>query len=43
MVVHAHDPDYLWVTPWWADREAHQANLAVVAKAYQDRPLPDLQ
>jgi cyclase len=32
-----------WVTPWWAYREAHQANLAVVAKAYKDRPLPDLR
>ena len=31
-----------WVTPWWAYREAHQANLAVVAKAYKDLPLPDL-
>ncbi len=31
-----------WVTPWWAYREAHQANLAVVAKAYKNRPLPDL-
>jgi len=31
-----------WVTPWWAYREAHQANLAVVAKAYHNRPLPDL-
>jgi hypothetical protein len=31
-----------WVTPWWAYREAHQANLARVAKAYKDRPLPDL-
>ena len=32
-----------WVTPWWAYREAHQANLAKVAKAYKDRPLPDLR
>jgi hypothetical protein len=32
-----------WVSPWWAYREAQQANLAVVAKAYKDRPLPDLQ
>jgi cyclase len=31
-----------WVTPWWAYHEAHQNNLAVVAKAYKDRPLPDL-
>jgi cyclase len=31
-----------WVSPWWAYREAHQNNLAVVAKAYKDRPLPDL-
>jgi len=31
-----------WVTPWWAYREAQQANLALVAKAYKDRPLPDL-
>jgi glyoxylase-like metal-dependent hydrolase (beta-lactamase superfamily II) len=31
-----------WVTPWWAYREAHQTNLTVVAKAYKDRPLPDL-
>ena len=29
-----------WVTPWWAYHEAHQQNLAVVAKAYKDRPLP---
>jgi cyclase len=32
-----------WVTPWWAYREAHEANLAVVAKAYDNRPLPDLR
>jgi len=32
-----------WVTPWWAYREAHEANLAVVAKAYKNRPLPDLR
>jgi cyclase len=32
-----------WVTPWWAYHEAHQTNLAVVAKAYKDRPLPDLE
>jgi glyoxylase-like metal-dependent hydrolase (beta-lactamase superfamily II) len=31
-----------WVSPWWAYREAHKANLAVVAKAYKDRPLPPL-
>ncbi len=31
-----------WVTPWWAYRDAQQANLNVVAKAYQDRPLPEL-
>lgn len=31
-----------WVSPWWAYREAHAANLAVVAKAYQNHPLPDL-
>jgi cyclase len=31
-----------WVTPWWAYHEAQKANLAVVAKAYKDRPLPDL-
>ena len=31
-----------WVTPWWAYREAHQDNLNLVAKAYKDRPLPDL-
>jgi glyoxylase-like metal-dependent hydrolase (beta-lactamase superfamily II) len=30
-----------WVSVWWAYREAHQANLAAVAKAYQNRPLPD--
>jgi hypothetical protein len=29
-----------WVSVWWAYREAHEANLAVVAKAYQNRPLP---
>jgi cyclase len=32
-----------WVSPWWAYREAHEANLAVVAKAYKERPLPDLR
>lgn len=31
-----------WVSPWWAYREAHEANLAVVAKAYKNRPLPEL-
>lgn len=31
-----------WVSDWWAYREAHQANLALVAKAYKNRPLPDL-
>jgi cyclase len=31
-----------WVTPWWAYREAQQANLAEVANAYKDRPIPDL-
>jgi glyoxylase-like metal-dependent hydrolase (beta-lactamase superfamily II) len=31
-----------WVSPWWAYREAHAANLVVVAKAYKGRPLPDL-
>lgn len=31
-----------WVTPWWAYREAHEANLAAVAKAYKNRPLPAL-
>lgn len=31
-----------WVTPWWAYRDAHQANLAVVAKAYKNHPLPQL-
>jgi glyoxylase-like metal-dependent hydrolase (beta-lactamase superfamily II) len=31
-----------WVTPWWAYGEAHTANLDVVAKAYKNRPLPDL-
>jgi len=30
-----------WVSVWWAYREAHQTNLARVAKAYKDRPLPD--
>jgi cyclase len=31
-----------WVTAWWAYQEAHQTNLAVVAKAYKNRPLPQL-
>ena len=31
-----------WVSVWWAYREAHAANLALVAKAYANRPLPDL-
>ena len=31
-----------WVSPWWAYREAHEANLAVVEKAYKNRPLPAL-
>jgi cyclase len=31
-----------WVSPWWAYREAHKANLGVVAKAYKNRPLPEL-
>ncbi len=31
-----------WVTPWWAYREAHQTNLSRVAKAFKERPLPDL-
>jgi hypothetical protein len=31
-----------WVSVWWAYREAHAANLAVVAKAYKSRALPDL-
>jgi cyclase len=32
-----------WVSVWWAYREAHEANLAVVAKAYKNRPLPDFE
>jgi cyclase len=32
-----------WVTPWWAYRDAHQDNLAKVANAYKDRPLPDIR
>jgi cyclase len=31
-----------WVSVWWAYRDAHEANLAVVAKAYKNLPLPDL-
>lgn len=31
-----------WVSPWWAYRDAHEANLAVVSKAYKNRPLSDL-
>ena len=31
-----------WVSVWWAYREAHSANLSLVAKAYKDRPLPTL-
>ena len=31
-----------WVSVWWAYREAHAANLALVAKAYKNRPLPEL-
>jgi glyoxylase-like metal-dependent hydrolase (beta-lactamase superfamily II) len=31
-----------WVTTWWAYRDAHETNLARVAKAYRDRPLPVL-
>jgi hypothetical protein len=30
------------VSVWWAYREAHADNLAQVAKAWKDRPLPDL-
>jgi glyoxylase-like metal-dependent hydrolase (beta-lactamase superfamily II) len=30
-----------WVSVWWAYREAHAANLKVVAEAYRNRPLPD--
>jgi cyclase len=32
-----------WVSIWWAYREAHEANLAVVAKAYKNRPLPEFE
>ncbi len=31
-----------WVTPWWAYRDAHANNLSVVAKAYENHPLPTL-
>ena len=31
-----------WVSYWWAYREAHKANLALVEKAYKGRPLPVL-
>jgi cyclase len=31
-----------WVSVWWAYREAHETNLARVAAAYKNRPLPDL-
>jgi glyoxylase-like metal-dependent hydrolase (beta-lactamase superfamily II) len=31
-----------WVSPWWAYHEAQQANLAIVSKAYKDRPLPQM-
>lgn len=30
-----------YVSLWWAYRDAHKSNLAKVAKAYQNRPLPD--
>jgi hypothetical protein len=29
------------VSVWWAYREAHQTNLAKVAKVWKDRPVPD--
>lgn len=29
------------ISVWWAYRDAHRANLAKVAKAWRDRPLPD--
>jgi glyoxylase-like metal-dependent hydrolase (beta-lactamase superfamily II) len=29
------------VSVWWAYREAHEDNLAEVAKTWKDRPLPD--
>ena len=25
-----------WVSVWWAYREAHEKNLAIVAKAYRE-------
>ena len=31
-----------WVSIWWAYRDAHEANLAVVAKAYKNHPPPEL-
>ena len=31
-----------WVSSWWAYRAAHEVNLARVAEAYKNRPLPDL-
>ncbi len=31
-----------WVSSWWAYHEAHENNLSVVAKAYRNRPLPEL-
>lgn len=40
---YVHDSvDKGWVSPWWAYREAQEANLAAVAKAYKNRPLPKL-
>jgi glyoxylase-like metal-dependent hydrolase (beta-lactamase superfamily II) len=30
-----------WVSVWWAYRDAHQTNLARVAAAYKNRPLPE--
>jgi len=31
-----------WVSIWWAYRSAHENNLKRVAKAFRDRPLPEL-
>ena len=31
-----------WVSSWWAYRAAHEVNLARVAEAFKNRPLPDL-
>jgi len=31
-----------WVSIWWAYRGAHENNLKRVAKAFRDRPLPEL-